>query len=177
MWVDNYQFTTLQILPKMELFLECPNQHKRMQEVGGKVEEFITTNYIMMQHSWKNFLIWYSARKYMTNIYFWLRIFKNKSLIGGSLLKTVLILAGNWTQVTFSGIIPVDHQDFCRYCLDTILYCPMNKIRLLISYICRHKNRNFPGKGRFLEIRAVRYTAENFEAFCPKILLKLYFEW
>ena len=41
---------------------------------------------------------------------------KSKSLIGGSLLQTVLILAGNQTQVTFSGITPLDHQDFCRYC-------------------------------------------------------------
>ena len=27
-----------------------------------------------------------------------------------------MILAGNRTQVTFSGTIPLDHQDFCRYC-------------------------------------------------------------
>ena len=44
------------------------------------------------------------------------RFFKTKSLIGGNLLQTVLILAGSRTQVTFSGIIPLDHQDFCRYC-------------------------------------------------------------
>ena len=84
-----------------------------MQNVGGKVEEFVLTNYILMQHSWKNFLVWYSARKSMANVYVW---FKNKSLIGGSLMQTVFILPGNQTQVTFSGIIPLDHQDFCRYC-------------------------------------------------------------
>ena len=52
----------------------------------------------------------------MANIYVWLSIFKNKSLIGSSLLYAVLILAGNRIQVTFSGIIPLDYQDFCRYC-------------------------------------------------------------
>ena len=57
-----------------------------MEKVGGKVEEFVLTNYILIEHSWKNFLIWYSTRKSMANIYVWLRIFKNKSLIGGSLL-------------------------------------------------------------------------------------------
>ena len=28
----------------MELFLEWPNQHKRMQKVRRKVEEFVSTN-------------------------------------------------------------------------------------------------------------------------------------
>ena len=30
-------------------------------------------------------------------------------------MQTALILAGNRTQVTFSRIIPLDHQDFSRY--------------------------------------------------------------
>ena len=33
-----------------------------------------------------------------------------KSLIRRNLPQTALILAGNQTQVTFSGIIPLDHQ-------------------------------------------------------------------
>ena len=40
-----------------------------------------------------------------------LKNWKLKSLIGRSLLQTALILAGNQTQVTFSGIIPLDHLD------------------------------------------------------------------
>ena len=52
----------------------------------------------------------------MENIYVSLRIFKNKSLIGRSLVYTVLIFDGNQTQVTFSGIIPLDYRDICRYC-------------------------------------------------------------
>ena len=51
----------------MELFLEWPNQ-KTMQKVGRKLKNF------------------YSARNSMANIYVWLRIFKNKSLIGDSWL-------------------------------------------------------------------------------------------
>ena len=70
----------------MEIFLEWPNKHKRMGKIGAKVEVFVSTNYILMQHRWKHFLIWYSARKYMASIYVGLRIFKNKLLIGGSLL-------------------------------------------------------------------------------------------
>ena len=41
---------------------------------------------------------------------------KTKPLTGWSLLYTAIILAGNRTQVTFSGIIPQDHQDLRRYC-------------------------------------------------------------
>ena len=47
-----------------------------------KAQEFVLTNYILMQHSWKNFLIQYSAWKSMSSIYVWLRIFINKLLIG-----------------------------------------------------------------------------------------------
>ena len=36
---------------------------------------------------------------------------KLESPIGRSLPRTVLTLAGNQTQVTFSDIIPLDHQD------------------------------------------------------------------
>ena len=43
-----------------------------------------------------------------------IKYWKIKLLIGRSLLQTVIILAGNWTQVTFSGIIPLDHQDLHR---------------------------------------------------------------
>ena len=59
----------------------------------------------------------------MANIYVCLRIFKNQSLIGGSLLQTVLILAGNRTQVTFSGIIPLDP----KISADTVNAVPVNK--------------------------------------------------
>ena len=31
-------------------------------------------------------------------------------------MQKPVTLAGNRTQVTFSGVIPLDHQDFCRYC-------------------------------------------------------------
>ena len=48
----------------------------KMEKVGGKVEEFVLTNYILIEHSWKNFLIWYSTRKSMANTYVWLGIFK-----------------------------------------------------------------------------------------------------
>ena len=33
----------------MEFFLKWPNQQKRIQKVGGEVEEFVLTNYILMQ--------------------------------------------------------------------------------------------------------------------------------
>ena len=52
----------------------------------------------------------------MANIYVLWRNFKNESLIGGALLYTELILAEKQTQVKFSGIIPLVHQHFCRYC-------------------------------------------------------------
>ena len=35
----------------MELILKWPNQHKKMQKVGGNIEELVLTNYIVMQHS------------------------------------------------------------------------------------------------------------------------------
>ena len=135
------------------MLLEWPNQHKIMQNIRRKVEGFVSMNYILMQHnSWKIFLIWYSGRKSIENIYVSLRIFKKKSLIGGSLLWTVLILAGNWTQVIFLGIIPLEHQDFCRYC--QYRSNEQNQIANII-YMLAHK-QEFLAKGRFLEIRTVR---------------------
>ena len=94
-----------------------------MQKVARKVQKFVLANYILMEHSWKNFLICYSARKSMSNIYVSLRIFKNKPLVGGILLYTVLILAANRTQVPSSNIIPLDRQDFCRYCQYNVCSC------------------------------------------------------
>ena len=33
----------------MELILKWPNQQKKIEKVGGEVEEFVLTNYILMQ--------------------------------------------------------------------------------------------------------------------------------
>ena len=133
-------------------------------------------NYILMQHSWKKFLNWYSARKSMANIYVWLRVFKNKSLTGGSLLLTVLTLAGNRTQVTFSGVIPLDHQDFCRCCQYS---SSEQKSDCLYHIYAGAQPEIIQGKGGFLKLwqfdkhflkksRMKGPAAEHFGAFCPR---------
>ena len=78
----------------------------------------------------ENFLIWYSAREYITYIYMWLILIKNKSLTGRSLLQTALILTKNWTQVTFSGIKPYTTKIF----IDSVNTVWTKKIRLLINH-------------------------------------------
>ena len=85
-------------------------------------------------------------------------------------------MAGNWTQVTFSGIIPLDHQDFCRYSQ----YSSSEQKSDCLSYIYAGAQPEIvPGRGGFLKLghfdkhflqksRIKSPLAENFGAFCPR---------
>ena len=86
-----------------------------------------------------------------------------------------MILAGNQTQVTFSGIIPLDHQDFCRYyqyssseqksdCLYHIYVCAQPEtVQGRVGFLkLGHFDRYFLKKSRMKGP-----TAENFGALWP----------
>ena len=64
---------------------------------------------------------------------------------------TLLILTGNRTQVTFSGLIPLDHQDTVKILYVLSIQFEWKKTILLISYIWRCKTRKFSGQGGFLK--------------------------
>ena len=88
----------------------------------------------------------------------------------------VLILAENRTQVTCSGIIPLDHQDFCRYCK----YSSNEQESDCLYHIYAGAQPEIvQGRGGFLKLehfdkyflkksRIKSPTAENFGAFCPR---------
>ena len=129
-----------------------------MQKVGGKVEEFVLTNSILMQHSWKHFLIWYSTRKYMANIHVWLTV---GSIDPGWESNPGHLFGYHTTRPPrFLQILSIQFQ--------------WTKIRLLISYTRRCTTRNCSGQGRFLKIRALwlgqfNLGMEKIRAFFPKL--------
>ena len=87
-----------------------------------------------------------------------------------------MILAGNRTQVTFSGIIPLDHQDFCRYCQYS---SSEQKSDCLYHIYAGAQPEIVQGRGGFLKLghfdkhflkkpKIKSPAAENFGAFCPR---------
>ena len=120
--------------PKMVLFLEWPNQHKIMKKIGRKVAELILRNDILMQYNWKNFLIWYSARKSVANIYVWLKIkiFFERLIVWGEF--TVVSIEPGWESNPdhFSGI----YNQTTKISVNTVNTVSVNKNQ--ITYINEH---------------------------------------
>ena len=85
-------------------------------------------------------------------------------------------MVGNRTQVTFSGIIPLDHPDLCRYCQYS---SSEQKSDCLYHIYAGAQSESVQGRGGFLKLRHFDkhflkksrmkgHAAKNMGAFCPR---------